>query len=167
MDYRRTRSSIRPPLYSNKLSNFLQTFHFCFPAYRRTVFNVSFTFDTSRQFLREFFGEEKKIFFEKFKILISKLKFLSFYTPTSFLFVALFERLKRLNTHTKKKGCKHFIETKREGGRKGEPCSALFISSVINHISQSFDKTAGSSFVLTRIQNYFTLFPHPLHSPRS
>lgn len=101
MDYRRTRSSIRPPLYSNKLSNFLQTFHFCFPAYRRTVFNVSFTFDTSRQFLREFFGE--KIFFEKFKILISKLKFLSFYTPTSFLFVALFERLKRLNTHTKKK----------------------------------------------------------------
>lgn len=103
MDYRRTRSSIRPPLYSNKLSNFLQTFHFCFPAYRRTVFNVSFTFDTSRQFLREFFGEEKKIFFEKFKILISKLKFLSFYTPTSFLFVALFERLKRLNTHTKKK----------------------------------------------------------------
>lgn len=103
MDYRRTRSSIRPPFYSNKLSNFLQTFHFCFPAYRRTVFNVSFTFDTSRQFLREFFGEEKKIFFEKFKILISKLKFLSFYTPTSFLFVALFERLKRLNTHTKKK----------------------------------------------------------------
>lgn len=116
MDYRRTRSSIRPPLYSNKLSNFLQTFHFCFPAYRRTVFNVSFTFDTSRQFLREFFGE--KIFFEKFKILISKLKFLSFYTPTSFLFVALFERLKRLNTQ-KKKRLQTFYRNEKRRRTKG------------------------------------------------
>lgn len=116
MDYRRTRSSIRPPLYSNKLSNFLQTFHFCFPAYRRTVFNVSFIFDTSRQFLREFFGE--KIFFEKFKILISKLKFLSFYTPTSFLFVALFERLKRLNTQ-KKKRLQTFYRNEKRRRTKG------------------------------------------------
>lgn len=127
MDYRRTRSSIRPPLYSNKLSNFLQTFHFCFPAYRRTVFNVSFTFDTSRQFLREFFGE--KIFFEKFKILISKLKFLSFYTPTSFLFVALFERLKRLNTHTKKKKkVANILSKRKEKEDERENLVPLFLS---------------------------------------
>lgn len=127
MDYRRTRSSIRPSLYSNKLSNFLQTFHFCFPAYRRTVFNVSFTFDTSRQFLREFFGE--KIFFEKFKILISKLKFLSFYTPTSFLFVALFERLKRLNTHTKKKKkVANILSKRKEKEDERENLVPLFLS---------------------------------------
>lgn len=111
MDYRRTRSSIRPPLYSNKLSNFLQTFHFCFPAYRRTVFNVSFTFDTSRQFLREFFGE--KIFFEKFKILISKLKFLSFYAYLVSLRRA-FRTIKTIkHTHKKKKRQTFYRNEKR------------------------------------------------------
>lgn len=49
-------------LYSNKLSNFLETFHFCFPAYRRTQFS---TFPLPRDNFFENSSKKKKNFFSK------------------------------------------------------------------------------------------------------